>query len=126
MAVTNAQAEQKPPVAAAAQKTTLDSDVSKPGVVAPGDAPFDTVDATEIATSVRGDKMSAGLAGFGVVNAVVKLDRIPGHLSPEDVAKFNGGPDGGGERSETYQAVSPDGKIVTVNHNIDTGETSVS
>ena len=127
MAVTKAQSENAPaPADAPQQQTRLDGDVSKPGTVAPGEAPYDTTDATEIATSVSPDKASAAQAGFGVVNAVQKLDRIPGHLSPEDVAKFNGTSEGSGERTETYPAVSPDGRLVEVKHNIETGETSVS
>jgi hypothetical protein len=127
MAVTKAQDEVAPaPADAPLQQTRLDSDVSMPGNVAPGEAPYDTTDATEIATSVSPDKATAALAGFGVVNAVKKLDRIPGHLSPDDVAKFNGASGDGGERTENYQAVTPDGKLVSVTHNINTGETSVS
>lgn len=125
MAVTGAQAKAVAPVQAKAQDTTLDNDVTKPGVVAPGDAPFDTVDPTEIATSVSPDKAAAALAGSGVVNAVLPLKQIPGHMSPEDVAKWNGTADSG-ERTETYQAVDPQGKVVSVKHNLDTGETSVS
>ena len=126
MAVTTAQAKGGDARKPEAAKTTLDDDVSMPGKVAPGDAPFDTTDPTEIATSVRGDKASAARAGFGVVNAVLPLGAIPGHARPEDVAKFNGTDGGGENRTETYQAVGPDGKLVTVKHNIDTGETSVS
>jgi hypothetical protein len=126
MAVTKSQSEAAPaPADAPQQQTRLDSDVSMPGNVAPGEAPYDTTDATEIATSVSPDKATAALAGFGVVNAVKKLDRIPGQLTPEEVAKFNGVSDGGEQRTESYQAVGPDGKLVTVTHNIDTGETSV-
>jgi hypothetical protein len=134
MAVTKAQSEAGPapvpseggpaPVDAPKQQTRLDSDVSKPGNVAPGEAPYDTTDPYEIASSVSPDKGAAAAAGFGVVNAVQKLDRIPGSLTPEEVAEWNG-ESGGEQRSETYQAVGPDGKIVTVKHNLETGETSV-
>ena len=74
MAVTNAQANPKPEPRKAGKKlTTLDEDVSKPQVTEPGDAPFDTLDPNERATSTTPDKGAAARAGFGVVNAVTIL-----------------------------------------------------
>lgn len=95
--------------------TTLDSDVTKPQYTAPGDAPFDTTDETERATSVLPDFAAAARAGHGTVNAVVPL------VEPEVIEEERGE-----DRIETYKQVGPDGKIVNVRHNIDTGETSVS
>lgn len=132
MAVTEAQAQPTPPqrgaakTKAASKKTTLDADVAMPGFVAPGDAPFDTVDPDEIATSVSPHKGEAGKKGFGVVNAVLPLERIPGNMTPEEVRAYNGLDEDGGERVETYEVPGPTGKPVKVTHNIDTGETEVS
>lgn len=95
-------------------RTVLDHDVTKPSTVAPGDAPFDTTDATERASSVTPDKASAARAGFGTVNAVVPLPE------PEREERNSGE-----DRVEKYKQHGPDGKLVSVTHNIDTGETSV-
>lgn|SRR3954447_4540486 len=105
-------------------RTTLDDDVTMPSKVEPGDGPYDTTDPTEIATSVSPDKAAAARAGFGVVNAVLPLETVPGNVRPEDRAKINGTDSGDGERSETYDVLGPDGKLVTVTHNIETGETT--
>lgn len=94
------------------QRTTLDSDVTKPQVTQPGDAPADTTDPDERATSVRPDPGDEALA-VGVVNAVKPLPKRP---APERT---------GEDRTETYEAVRPDGSTVTVSHNLETGETSV-
>jgi hypothetical protein len=94
----------------------LDDDVSKPQVTLAGFAPHDTLDPTERATSVTADKGAAGKAGFGSVNAVVVLPE------PERAVEASAGD--GGDRTETYQQPGPDGKLVTVKHNIDTGETT--
>jgi hypothetical protein len=113
MAVTNAQASPKP--SKGSQETRLNDDVSMPGFVAPGDGPYDTTDPTERATSVSPDKATAALKGFGVVNAVVPLPPLP--VQERDKSQ---------DRIETYEVPGPDGKPVTVTHNIDSGETSVS
>lgn len=97
-----------------APKTTrLSSDVTKPQPTDPGDAPADTYDPKERASSVRPDKAAAAAAGHQTVNAVAKVGDIP------DAAPT-------GTRSETYTRVGPDGKEVTVTHNYDTGETTVA
>ena len=95
-----------------ATETRLDSDVSMPSNVVPGEAPYDTTDPNERATSVSPDKASAALAGYGTVNAVVKLPE------PEKVAEPDQEP-----RVEQYQVVGPDGKLVTVEHDINKGTT---
>lgn len=117
MAVTAAQTNGEPKGAPvkADRKTLTNDSVSEPSFVAPGDAPFDTVDPTEEVTSVSPDKGAAARAGFGVVNAVLPLPK-------REAAER----DGSDDRIETYEATGPDGKPVKVTHNIDTGETSVS
>lgn len=98
----------------AVKQTRLDSDNTKPSTTAPGDGPADTTDPTERASTVGGDKKAAAAAGHLTVNAVEPLEPLP-------VAKREGG-----DRTETYKATKPDGTEVTVKHNLDTGETSVS
>lgn len=93
-----------------ATKTT--QSVSVPSEVEPGDAPFDTVDPTERVSSVSPDKAAAAKAGAQTVNAVVLLPEV-------EQPKVEKGKD----RIERYQVTAPDGKLVTVEHNIDTGET---
>jgi hypothetical protein len=95
--------------------TTLDSHLDAPSVTAPGDAPADTMDPTERASSATPDKGAAAQAGHGTVNAVVKVDDAPVEERDES-----------NDRVETYKATRPDGTEVTVTHNLDTGATSVS
>lgn len=92
--------------------TKLSNDVTKPQPTAPGDAPADTWDEKERATSVTPDKKAAAEAGHQSVNAVTKAGEIT-----EEVVK--------GARTETYTAFDGAGKPVTVTHNYDTGVTSV-
>lgn len=94
-------------------ETRLDSDTTRPSTTAPGDAPADTTDPNERASSSEPDKGAAAAAGFGTVNAVVPLPE------PEKVPE----PDRE-DRVEEYDEVGPDGKVVHVRHNIDTGETT--
>ena len=93
--------------------TRLSEDIDKPQPTAPGDAPADTMDPKERAISVRADKAAAAAAGYQTVNAVV-----PGEPIVEAVLA--------GERTETYDAHLPDGTTVSVEHNYDTGVTSVA
>lgn len=97
------------------RRTTLDEHVDRPSVVEPGDAPFDTTDPSERATSVEPDKAAAARAGYGTVNAVVPLPQSEREDEPQ-----------GEHRIEKYKVNGPDGKLVTVTHNLDTGETSAS
>lgn len=116
MAVTSAQANPAPESKKSGAKKTLTTDsVSVPSYVAPGDAPFDTVDPSEEVTSVVPDKGAAAAAGFGVVNAVLPLPK-----------RERADRDSSNDRIETYEVPGPDGKPVKVTHNIDTGETSTS
>ena len=101
---------------AAPKQTRLDSDNTKPSTTAPGDGPADTTDPTERASTVGGDKKAAAEGGHLTVNAVQPLPK----------AEAPAGVDPKSQRTEKYEATSPEGKTVTVTHNIDTGETSVS
>lgn len=94
------------------EKTTLDTDVTKPSVTAPGDGPADTTDPTERATSVTPNPGDEALA-VGTVNAVKPLPKV------EAPARE------GGDRTEEYKATRPDGTEVTVVHNLETGESTV-
>ncbi|MFE6426745.1 hypothetical protein ACFVOB_14905 [Streptomyces rochei] len=95
------------------EETRLNEDVDKPSTTAPGDGPADTTDADERATSATPDKAAAAQAGHGTVNAVVPL--------PKRKTAARKGKD----RTETYTATRPDGTEVTVERNIETGESSV-
>ena len=57
------------------EKTTLDSDVTKPSVTAPGDGPADTTDPTEQASSVPFAPSEEALK-VGTVNAVVPVPKV--------------------------------------------------
>mgnify|MGYP001758789161 FL=1 len=92
--------------------TKLSNDVTKPQPTKPGDAPADTWDEKERATSVTPDKKAAAEAGHQSVNAVVKS----GEVKEETPA---------GDRTETYTAYDGAGNKVTMTHNYDTGVTSV-
>ena len=94
--------------------TTLDSDVTKPSVTEPGDGPADTVDPTEIASTVTPVPGPEAFAA-GTVNGVVKTGEIPEAAVVDEKE----------HRIEEYDATKPDGSVVRVRHNIDTGETSV-
>jgi|SRR5215210_86983 len=94
----------------------LDTDTSMPQKTLAGYAPADTLDPAERATSVTADKASAARAGFGSVNAVTVLPE------PERPRQSDGDGDQKA-RVETYEQPGPDGKLVRVEHNIDTGET---
>jgi hypothetical protein len=115
-----------PPAAAAHQPkglldqpgAKLDADVTKPQQTLAGYAPADTLDPNERATSVTADKGAAALAGFGSVNAVVPL---PEPERPRQSAEGDQK-----DRTEEYQQPGPDGKLVTVRHNLDTGETTIA
>ena len=110
------------------KETRLDEDVTKPSTTAPGDGPADTTDPSERASTVGGDKKAAAEAGYLTVNAAVPVPEPAEYVGQRKVAADHGDGDtkGGGDRVEKYPAVKPDGTIVTVTHNMDTGETSIS
>lgn len=94
----------------AAPKTTrLSADVTKPQPTAAGDAPADTYDPKERASSVRPDKAAAAAAGHQTVNAVVPVAPIPDPVVPV------------GGRTETYTVYNDSGEAVEVTRNIETG-----
>ncbi|MEV0526633.1 hypothetical protein AB0I66_24630 [Streptomyces sp. NPDC050439] len=94
-------------------ETRLDEHLNAPSTTAPGDGPADTTDPAERATSAPPDKGAAAQAGHGTVNAVLPL--------PKKKTAARQGKD----RTETYTALKPDGTEVTVERNIETGESSV-
>lgn len=92
--------------------TRLSSDVTKPQPTTGGDAPADTWDEKERASSVRPDKAAAAAAGHLTVNAVVPVEPIP---TPAPIV---------GGRTETYTAYDAQGNPVEVSHNVDSGVTT--
>lgn len=96
-----------------ADVTRLDTDVNTPATTAPGDAPADTTDPTERASTVIPQPTPETLL-VGTVNGVLPLPPV------EQPA------DDGDARWEEYPATRPNGDKVTVRHNLDTGETQVS
>lgn len=92
-----------------------DTAQDKPQTTAAGDAPADTYDPKERASSARSDKAAAAAAGHLTVNAIEPVASIPNPVVPE-----------GGGRTETYKAFKADGSEVTVSHNIDTGVTTTA
>lgn len=100
----------------AAPKTTRiadDTSQDKPQTTSAGDAPADTYDPKERASSARADKATAAAEGHLSVNAIEPVASIP-----DDTPT--------GTRTETYNAYGPDGTTpVEVTHNYDTGETTV-
>lgn len=101
-------------MASTPKETRLDKDNTKPSTTAPGDGPADTTDPTERASSVTPQPGTEALK-VGTVNAV---QPIPEDEKPQRDSKS--------DRVETYKATRPDGSEVTVKHNLDTGESSVS
>jgi hypothetical protein len=95
------------------EKTTLDEDVTAPSTTAPGDGPADTTDPTERAVSVTPNPGDDALK-VGTVNAVKPAPR---QAEVESTAK---------PRVEKYEATKPDGSTVTVERNVETGESKVS
>jgi hypothetical protein len=95
------------------EKTTLDEDVTAPSTTAPGDGPADTTDPTERAVSVTPNPGDEALK-TGTVNAVKPAPR---QTEAESTTK---------PRVEKYEATKPDGSTVTVERNVETGESKVS
>src|SRR5690625_651958 len=93
--------------------TRLSDDVTKPQPTDAGDAPADTFDEKERATSVRPDKSAAAAAGHKTVNAVVPAEPIA-----DDAPTSQG-------RTETYTIYDNDNQPIEVTRDLDTGETTV-
>ncbi|CAL9607165.1 hypothetical protein SUDANB95_05513 [Actinosynnema sp. ALI-1.44] len=103
------------PATANPEVTRLDDHIDAPSTTAPGDGPADTTDPAELASSVEPDKAAAARAGHGTVNAVVPVGRTD--EQPERDTK--------NDRIERFPAVRPDGTKVTVERNIETGESKL-
>lgn len=99
-------------MATSPKTTRLTDAVNAPQPTAPGDAPADTYDPKERASSVRPDKAAAAEAGHQSVNAVIKTGDIP-TVTPS------------GSRTESYNALNGAGVSTTYVHNYDTGKTAV-
>ena len=98
----------------AAPKTTRiadDTTQAVPQTTAAGDAPADTYDPLERASSAAPDKAAAAAAGHLTVNTIEPVDPV---VWPTPT----------GNRTETYEQAKPDGTVMTVTHNYDTGETT--
>jgi hypothetical protein len=113
-------AEQKPADAGTSttstpESTTLDDDTTKPSTTAPGDGAADTTDPHERATSTPPNPGEEAKRA-GTVNAVTPVPAAP---------KPSGRSKGPKHRVERYPQTKPDGTQVTIEHNIDTGETKV-
>lgn len=93
--------------------TTLDADTTKPSVTAPGDGPADTTDPNERAQSAPVNPGPEALAA-GTVNAVKPVPK------PKAAARSTAK-----ERTEKYKATKPNGDVVIVTRNIDTGVSTV-
>lgn len=97
----------------AEKSTTLDSDTTKPSVTAPGDGPADTTDPNERAQSAPVNP-SAEAQAAGTVNAVKPAPKPK--TATRSAAK---------ERVEKFKATKPNGDVVTVVRNIDTGVSTI-
>ena len=94
--------------------TKLEGDsLDAPQTTSAGDAPADTFDGLERASSATPDKATAAEAGHQTVNAVIAVDPIV-PVVPS------------GTRTETYQAFNAKNEPVNITHNYDTGATSVT
>ncbi|MDV8066394.1 Ig-like domain-containing protein [Rhodococcus sp. IEGM 1366] len=91
--------------------TLADDTLDAPQKTSPGDAPADTYDPKERASSAAPDKAAAAAAGHQTVNAVKLVGTIPDNAPT-------------GTRTEVYDAPRPDGTKVSVIRNVDTGVTT--
>lgn len=94
------------------EETKLDSSVEKPSTTAPGDGPADTTDPSETATSVTPNPDETAIAA-GTVNAVKPTTKPAVKKST------------GKERVEKFEATKPDGTVVKVERNIETGVSKI-
>ena len=111
--------------------TRLDDFNDKPSTVQPGDAPADTKDPEEMASTVGGDKLAAAVAGHQTVNAAVPLDpdKFRKGLAISSDLGSNADSEGDGQsggRWEEYDLTRPDGSTAHGRRNLDTGEHHVS
>lgn len=123
---TNAEGEAVVPLAAGAtvvdHGTRTDDNVERPGTVQPGDTPYDTLDPSERVSSVPvrpgEEAVMAGTVNAVLVNPVL-TEIARGEIGPD------AGRGSGEQRTERYEIPGPTGRYVTVEHNIDTGDTRV-
>lgn len=96
------------------KETKLEDVDGTPATTAAGDAPADTTDASEHGSTITAPKPDEAAIKAGTVNAIQPTGSRPAGnpLPPEK-----------DQRIEKYKATKPDGSEVTVEHNIDTGET---
>lgn len=88
-------------------ETRLDTDVNAPATNAPGDAPHDTTDPTEQASTITPQPPNAEALAAGTI-----LGAVPVPAVVVDQAE-------GDERVEEYDAVDAHGVTVRVRHYID-------
>jgi len=93
-------------------ETKLDDNVSEPSTVQPGDAPADTTDPTEQASTVT-PTPSAEALKQGTVNGVLPIPKVS---KPKSTSK---------DRFEEYDAEKPNGEVVRIKRNIETGATEI-
>jgi hypothetical protein len=95
-------------------ETRLDTDVHAPATNAPGDAPADTTDPNERASTITPQAPSAEALAAGTILGAVP---VPEGVLPTVVPGVTG-PDGE-ERVEEYDTVDPHGQPVRIRHFID-------
>lgn len=95
--------------------TKLDDNVTEPSTNSPGDAPADTTDPSEFASSVTPNPSPEALAA-GTVNAVLPIEP-PAKVSDEDQD---------GDEFEEYEALKSDNRTkVQVRRNLRTGKSKI-
>jgi hypothetical protein len=94
-------------------ETRLDDNVTEPSTVAPGDAPADTTDPTEMASTVTPSPSAQAIAE-GTVNGAIKVGTTSAPSVDESEHRF-----------EEYDATKPDGEVVRVRRNIETGTSEI-
>jgi hypothetical protein len=100
----------------APKETTLDQVDGSPATTVAGDAPFDTTDPSEHGSTITAPVPDEAALKAGTVNAIQPTGKRPAGnpLPPKSE-----------QRIEKYKATKPDGTEVTVEHNLDTGETKL-
>jgi len=87
----------------APKETKLDTDPNAPATTVPGDAPFDTTDPTEQASTITPQLPNAEALAAGTIVGALPVERPAG---TQEAA--------GEERTEEYDAVRPNGEQVRV------------
>lgn len=98
------------------EETRLDTDVHAPATNAPGDAPADTTDPTERASTIVPQAPSAEALRAGTILGAIP---VPDDAVGQSVAGVTG-PDGGEIRVEEYDAIDPvTGAPLRIRHILD-------